>query len=90
MKALKIITAKYDGELRSLSISEWAEILEVPTKKLYNRKTMGLSDQDAIDGKYKSKREKIKISDKEVSMKYKQFNFSSGIINIWRQKNGIR
>ena len=90
MKTLKIITAKYDGKLRSLTVSEWAEILGITTKKLYNRKTIGLSDQETIDGKYKSKKEKIKISDKEISMKYKQFNFSSGIINIWRQRNGIR
>ena len=90
MRKLKIITAKYEGKLRSLTILEWADVLGITTKKLYNRKMIGLSDQDAIDGRYKSKEEKIKISEKEISMKYVQFNFSHGIVNIWRQKNAIR
>lgn len=90
MKELNIITAKYEGRLRSLTVSQWASILNIPTKKLYNRKTIGLSDQDAIDGRYKRYQEKTKISDDQLSAMYQAFNFSHGVVNFWRQKNGIR
>lgn len=90
MRKLKIITATYDGKLRSLTIPEWSYILDISTKKMYNRKTIGLSDQDAVDGRYKKDKEKIKISEEELAEKYREFNFSHGIIELWRQKDGIR
>ena len=90
MNRLKVITADYEGKKRSLTVAEWAEVLGITKKLLYNRKTMGLSDQDTVDGRYKSKKKKIKVSERDLSVKYDQFNFSHGIMNIWRQKNGIR
>jgi len=90
MKELKIITATYDGKLRSLTIPEWSKVLGVSTKKIYNRKTIGLSDQDTVDGRYKRDKKKTKISDEELAEMYREFNFSHGIVELWRQKNGIR
>ncbi len=90
MRELNVITAIHNGRLRSLTISEWSRILRVSTKKIYNRKTIGLSDQDTIDGRYKKDRPKAGISEEELAEKYREFNFSHGIVELWRQRNGIR
>lgn len=90
MRESKIITANHDGKLRSLTIPEWSRLLEVTPKILYNRKTIGLSDQDAVDGRYKKDKKKVTISEEELAEKYREFNFSHGIVELWRQKNGIR
>lgn len=90
MKEMKIITATYDGKLRSLTVPEWSLLLNVPTRKIYNRKTIGLSDQDTIDGRYRKDKKKTKTSEAYLAEKYREFNFSHGIVEIWRQKNGIR
>lgn len=90
IRELNIITATYNGKMRSLTIPEWSYILGVSKKKIYNRKTIGLSDQDAIDGRYRKDKKKTKISEDELAEKYREFNFSHGIVELWRQKNGIR
>jgi hypothetical protein len=90
MRELKIITATHDGILKSLTVPEWSPILDVSKKELYNRKTIGLSDQDTVDGVYKKDRKRTKINEEELAEKYREFNFSHGIVKLWRQKNGIR
>lgn len=85
-----IITANCDGKSRSLTVPEWSRLLNVSTHKLYNRKTIGLSDQETIDSRYKKDRKKTKTSEEYLAEKYREFNFSHGIVEIWRQKNGIR
>lgn len=90
MRELKIIIAKHNDRWKSLTIQEWSNLLNVSTKKLYNRKTIGLSDQDTVDGRYKKDKTKIKITEEELAEKYREFNFSHGIVELWRQKNGIR
>lgn len=90
MRELKIITANYNGRLRSLTVPEWSYLLGISTKVMYNRKTIGLSDQDAIDGRYKKDKTKKKISKEELSKRYREFNFSHGIVELGRQKDGIR
>ena len=90
MKEMKIITANYDGKSRSLTVPEWSRLLNVSAHKIYNRKTIGLSDQETVDGRYKRDRKKIKISEAYLAEKYREFNFSHGVIELWRQKNGIR
>jgi hypothetical protein len=90
MKEMMIITANSNGKRRSLTVPEWSRLLNVSTHKLYNRKTIGLSDQETVDGRYKKDREKIKISEEYLAEKYREFNFSHGVVELWRQKNGIR
>jgi hypothetical protein len=90
MKEMKIITATYGGKLRSLTVPEWSQLLNVSTRKIYNRKTIGLSDQEAVDGQYKKDRKKIKVNEEYLAEKYREFNFSHGVVELWRQKNGIR
>ena len=90
MRELKIITAVYEEKVRALTIPEWALILGISRKKIYNRKTIGLSDQDAVDGRYRKDKKKPKVSEEELAEKYREFNFSHGIVELWRQKNGIR
>jgi len=92
MKKLQLITAKYQGELRTLTISQWAELLQVSKKTLYGRHGGGKTGDDFIYGlRAKTiKREKQKMKELYIKQCYQDFNFSHGIINLWRQKNGIR
>ena len=89
MKTSKIITAKYEGELRSLTVPQWSELLNKSTKHLYGRKNKGLSDQEVIEGVYLPMNKKVIVTiDSELSEHYQAFNFNNAI-SEWRKNNGI-
>lgn len=87
-----IITERYNGKTLSLSITEWSKLLNVPKKTLYGRRKQGKRGAGFVCRKYtpKSELEEMSMKDLYLAQCYRDFNFSHGIINLWRQKNGIR
>lgn len=92
MRELTLITEQYYGKTLTLTVSQWSKLLNVPKKTLYGRRSRGkkgddfLFGSDIISAAHKNKIEK----EFRISEGYKKFNYSYGIINTWRQKNGIR
>lgn len=85
---MKIITAMYEGRLRALTVPQWATLLGVSNKFLYNRKHRNLSDQEAIQGVYMPLEKKVLPSDEEIDKFYQAFNFNDQIY-VWRKHNGL-
>lgn len=82
---MMLITAMHNGELRTLSVPQWSELLNVSKKHLWNRKRYGYSDQETIQGDFFELKKKKKIPEEELAGYYKQFNFNMGIYNGLRQ-----
>jgi len=89
MREMKVLTSEYRGKMRVLTIPQWAAILKLPTKKIYNRKTMGLSDQEAIDGRHVRKKIKAETKKEEIARMYRIFNFNLDDVSTRRQRDGV-
>jgi len=88
----QLITARHEGVKKTLTVAEWSQLLGVPRKTLYARLQKGKVENDflkGIDSKNKTISQQENTDD-FLNQYYSDFNYSHGIINMWRQKNGIR
>lgn len=92
MKELTLITERYKGKTLTLTIAQWSKLLKVPKKTLYGRRSRGKKGSDFIFGNYVINIAQRKKTERQsyIADCYEKFNFSHGIINLERQKNGIR
>ena len=92
MKELTTTTEQYNGKRLTLTIAQWSELLKVPKKTLYGRRKRGKKGEEFTKGKQKTSAVQGNKEEREkyITKCYRAFNFSHGIVNCWRQKNGIR
>jgi len=90
MSEMILITAMHEGKLRCLTVPDWAKLLNVTSKHLYQRRRNYKDDQEVISGNYICKENRILISPEELDKYYQEFNYSQDLTRLWRQKNAVR